>query len=113
MDIEKLIEQMRYYGGELGATPLNNVIGKYMLQAADALAELRGEVESLKNGHCTGCSVPVIKTEQLKDLNDAPELRSENEKLRSDLRRLRTERDTLLAANQHLLAERDADRKED
>lgn len=41
MDIDKLIKQLRRFGGELGATPLNNVIGKYMLQAADALEELQ------------------------------------------------------------------------
>lgn len=39
--IERLIKQLRRFGGELGVTPLNNVIGKYMLQAADALEELQ------------------------------------------------------------------------
>ena len=28
MEIERLIEQLRRFGGELGATPLNNVIGR-------------------------------------------------------------------------------------
>ena len=48
MDIDKLIKQLRRFGGELGATPLNNVIGKYMLQAADALEELQAELEQAK-----------------------------------------------------------------
>ena len=48
MEIERLIEQLRRFGGELGATPLNNVIGKYMLQAADALEELQAELEQAK-----------------------------------------------------------------
>ena len=47
MDIEKLINQMRFYGSELGATPLNNIIGKYMLQAATALSTLQAENEKL------------------------------------------------------------------
>lgn len=48
MEIESLIEQLRRFGGELGATPLNNVIGKYMLQAADALEKLQAELKQVK-----------------------------------------------------------------
>ena len=48
MEIKRLIEQLRRFGGELGATPLNNVIGKYMLQAADALEKLQAELEQAK-----------------------------------------------------------------
>ena len=49
MDIEKLIERLRHFGGELGATPLNNVIGKYMLDAATALSTLQAENEKLRD----------------------------------------------------------------
>ena len=49
MDIEKLIKRLRYFGGELGATPLNNVIGQYMLDAADVLFILQVENEKLRN----------------------------------------------------------------
>ena len=49
MDIEKLIKRLRHFGGELGATPLNNVIGKYMLDAATALSMLQVENEKLRD----------------------------------------------------------------
>ena len=91
MDIEKLIKRLRHFGGELGATPLNNVIGKYMLDAATALStlqaeneKLRAEVESLKIGHCAGCSIPAVKAEQIRDLTDAPKLRAELEKVKRE-----------------------------
>lgn len=48
MDIEKLIKRLRHFGGELGATPLNNVIGQYMLDAADVLSMLQVENEKLQ-----------------------------------------------------------------
>ena len=48
MDIDNLIKQLRHFGRELGATPLNNIIGKYMLQAADALEKLQAELEQAK-----------------------------------------------------------------
>ena len=48
MDIEKLIKRLRHFGGELGATPLNNVIGKYMLDAADIISTLQAENEKLR-----------------------------------------------------------------
>ena len=49
MDYDKLIERLRHFGGELGATPLNNVIGKYMLDAADIISTLQAENEELRN----------------------------------------------------------------
>lgn len=89
MDIEKLINQMRFYGSELGATPLNNIIGKYMLQVATALStlqaeneKLRAELEAIKTGVCNGCSVPVVNAETLRDLKEAPELRAELEQVK-------------------------------
>ena len=48
-EIEKLIKRLRHFGGELGATPLNNVIGKYMLDAATALSTLQAENEKLRD----------------------------------------------------------------
>ena len=48
MSYDKLIERLRHFGGELGATPLNNVIGQYMLDAADVLSMLQVENEKLQ-----------------------------------------------------------------
>lgn len=72
MDIDKLIKQLRRFGGELGATPLNNVIGKYMLQAVDALEELQAELEQAKEerdvaveylrGQCRYCKRNLVCT---------------------------------------------------
>lgn len=72
MEIKGLIEQLRRFGGELGATPLNNVIGKYMLQAADALEELQAELEQAKEerdvvveylrGQCRYCKRNLVCT---------------------------------------------------
>ena len=73
MDIEKLINQMRFYGSELGTTPLNNIIGKYMLQAATALSTLQIENQALRNA--------------------ANGFKAENEQLRADLARVTAERD--------------------
>ena len=67
MDIEKLIERLRHFGGELGATPLNNVIGKYMLDAATALSTLQAENEKLRD------ELEQAKAERdgaIKDLNE-------------------------------------------
>lgn len=49
MEIKGLIKRLRHFGGELGATPLNNVIGKYMLDAATALSTLQAENEKLRD----------------------------------------------------------------
>ena len=51
--------------------------------------KLRAELESLKKGHCAGCSVRVVETEALRDLNDAP-------KLRAELEQVKAERDALI-----------------
>ena len=67
MDYDKLIERLRHFGGELGATPLNNVIGKYMLDAATALSTLQAENEKLRD------ELEQTKAERdaaIKDLNE-------------------------------------------
>ena len=46
--------------------------------------KLRGEVESLKKGHCAGCSIPAVKAEQIRDLTDAPKLRAELEQVKAE-----------------------------
>lgn len=70
MDIDNLIKQLRRFGGELGATPLNNVIGKYMLQAADALEELQRSEQD--NVNLTGELAKVAaELEQAKAERDA------------------------------------------
>lgn len=44
--------------------------------------KLRAEVESLKKEHCAGCSIPAVKAEQIRDLTDAPKLRTELEQVK-------------------------------
>lgn len=107
MDIEKLIEAVRL----CGSTPkvyqckqcaywsggdMSKCIPRMTTAAATALStlqaeneKLRAEVESLKKGHCAGCSIPAVKTEQIRDLTDAP-------KLRTELEQVKAERDTAL-----------------
>ena len=46
--------------------------------------KLRAEVESLKKGHCAGCSIPAVKAEQIRDLTDAPKLRAELEQVKME-----------------------------
>ena len=46
--------------------------------------KLRAEVESLKKGHCAGCSIPAVKAEQIRDLTDAPKLRAELEQVKAE-----------------------------
>ena len=100
MDIEKMIESVRLCGSApkvdqckrcayWAAGDMSRCIPNMTGDAATALSmlqdeneKLRDEVESLKKGHCAGCSVPVVKTGQLKDLNDAPKLRAELEKVK-------------------------------
>ena len=77
MDIEKLIERLKYYGTTYA---IGDNLGK----------EVDGSDELMLN------AATALST-----------LQAENEKLRSDLRRLQTERDALLAANRRLLAERE------
>ena len=86
MDIEKLIgllQNNRHPNGlkARAATALST------LQAENE--KLRAEVESLKKGHCAGCSIPAVKAEQIRDLTDAP-------KLRAELERVKAERDALI-----------------
>ena len=67
MSYDKLIERLRHFGGELGATPLNNVIGQYMLDAADVLSMLQVENEKLQ------AELEQVKAERdaaVKDLNE-------------------------------------------
>ena len=102
MDIEKLIEAVRF----CGSTPkvdqckqcaywsggdMSKCIPRMPLDAATALStlqaeneKLRAEVESLKKEHCAGCSVPVVEAERLRDLNEAPKLRAELEKAKAE-----------------------------
>lgn len=89
MDIDELIETLRQRGvvyvrayGRYCSICDEIVTALSTLQAENE--KLRDEVESLKKGHCTGCSVPVVKTEQLKDLNDAPKLRAELEQVKAE-----------------------------
>lgn len=74
MEIERLIEQLRRFGGELGATPLNNVIGKYMLQAADALEELRAELDRYRSHHKRLSALPDCNTCNSKDCTYRPNI---------------------------------------
>lgn len=103
MDIEKLIEQLRTES--LYADKASLEIMDLCMEAATALSTLQAEneklremyqkeksvchavqteLEQLKKGNCAGCSVPAVKTEQIKDLNDAPKLRAENLELRAE-----------------------------
>ena len=90
MDIEKLIEAVKL----CGSTPkvdqckqctywaggdMSKCIPRMTLDAATALStlqaeneKLRAEVESLKKGHCAGCSIPAVKAEQIRDLTENP-----------------------------------------
>ena len=88
MDIEKLIEQVK-----------SDTVGLYIRNGLPELAistlqaeneKLRAEVESLKKGHCAGCSIPAVKAEQIRDLTDAP-------KLRADLEQVKAERDAAVS----------------
>lgn len=94
MDIEKLIEKANHLGMELkrDGGEFEYSIGKKFLEYATALSalqaeneKLRAEVESLKKGHCAGCSIPAVKAEQIRDLTDAPKLRAELEQVKQEL----------------------------
>ena len=89
MDIEKLIERLRTES--LYADKASLEIMDLCMESADALStfraeneKLRAEVESLKKGHCAGCSIPAVKAEQIRDLTDAPKLRSELEQVKNE-----------------------------
>lgn len=74
MEIERLIEQLRRFGGELGATPLNNVIGKYMLQAADDLEKLQAELDRYRSHHKRLSALPDCNTCNSKDCTYRPNI---------------------------------------
>ena len=102
MDIKNLIERLNQYSQSLIAYKLGSDFADACMDAAVALStlqaeneKLRAEVESLKKGHCAGCSIPAVKAEQIRDLTDAP-------KLRAELEQVKRERD----AAQSLLTER-------
>ena len=89
MDIEKLIERLRTES--LFADKASLEIMDLCMEAATALStlraeneKLRAEVESLKKGHCAGCSIPAVKAEQIRDLTDAPKLRAELEQVKAE-----------------------------
>ena len=103
MDIEKLIETLRQHG-----VSCVRAYGRYCSicdEATTALStlqaeneKLRAEVESLKKGHCAGCSIPAVKAEQIRDLTDAP-------KLRAELEQVKRERDAAIGDIEEILAE--------
>ena len=87
MDYDKLIERLRTES--LYADKASLEIMDLCMEAATALStlqaeneKLRAEVESLKKGHCAGCSIPAVKAEQIRDLTDAPKLRAELEQIK-------------------------------
>ena len=90
MDIEKLIERLNnhlqslvaYSDPELAHTLEDAATALSTLQAENE--KLRAEVESLKKGHCAGCSIPAVKAEQIRDLTDAPKLRAELEQVKRE-----------------------------
>lgn len=96
MDIEKLIEQ--YMQAADKWEKRHPVTDTFDLRVQDALRDaatalstlqaenekLRAEVESLKKGHCAGCSIPAVKAEQIRDLTDAPKLRAELEQVKRE-----------------------------
>ncbi len=98
MDIEKKVQILRACSSKKGERCSScsafgqgdrNCMRNAMRDAATALStlqaeneKLRDEVESLKKGHCAGCSIPAVKAEQIRDLTDAPKLRAELERCR-------------------------------
>ena len=101
MDIEKLIEKLNDFNenhiavlcgiGQCACGYLCDKDDCIVVRAATALStiqaeneKLRAEVESLKKGHCAGCSIPAVKAEQIRDLTDAPKLRAELEKVKRE-----------------------------
>ena len=129
MDIEKLIEQLRYLADTPSYTAFHDAKEREIIcdqceadfcydkqqdahwcmyealsRAATALStlqaeneKLRAEVESLKKGHCAGCSIPAVKAEQIRDLIDAP-------KLRAELEQVKRERDAAVSDIENALA---------
>ena len=86
MDIETLLKELRraerYCLNDYSRMAGDAVIALSTLQAENE--KLRDEVESLKKGHCAGCSVPVVEAERLRDLNEAPNLWAELEQVKRE-----------------------------
>ena len=126
MDIEKLIEQLRWWADNCDRTNYGCQARPFLLDAATALStlqaeneKLRAEVESLKKGHCAGCSIPAVKAEQIQDLTDAPKLRAELEQVKRErdaaVKRIREweKFDTYLFVHNFITPEKWRGRKED
>lgn len=101
INVEKLIEQLEAWNeqhlsvvcgnGHFACDYLCENEDCVVVRAATALStlqaeneKLRAEVESLKKGHCAGCSIPAVKAEQIRDLTDAPKLRAELEQVKRE-----------------------------
>ena len=67
-----------------GAVRMTTAARDYLVELQAENEKLRAEVESLKKGHCAGCSIPAVKAEQIRDLTDAPKLRAELEQVKED-----------------------------
>lgn len=93
MDVEKLIERLYKHDKDYGEGRTQDFFRVCLdcKDAATALStiqaeneKLRAEVESLKKGYCSGCSIPAVKAEQIRDLTDAPKLRAELEQVKME-----------------------------
>ena len=89
MDIEKLIDRLEentdcWTDKVHGYADLRLDAATTLSTLQDENEKLRAEVESLKKGHCAGCSIPAVKAEQIRDLTDAPKLRSELEQVKNE-----------------------------
>ena len=124
MDYDNLIEELRNNNIENNCHDC--ALGYYAFEAAAAIKafcseneKLRAEVESLKKGHCAGCSIPAVKAEQIRDLTDAPKLRAELERVKRErdaaVERLREweKFDIYLLAHNFLIPEKWRGQKED
>ena len=97
MDIENLLKELRR-AERYCLNDYSRMAGEASTALSTLQAEnenLRDEVESLKKGHCAGCSIPAVKAEQIRDLTDAP-------KLRAELEQVKNERDSAKATLQWL-----------
>lgn len=126
MDIEKLIEQLRYLADTPSYTAFHDAKEREIIcdqceadfcydkqqdahwcmyealsRAATSLSTLQAENAQLR------ADLEYEREHANAYYQECGQWEAENEKLLSDLRRLQTERDALLAANQRLLAERE------
>ena len=92
MDIEMLIDQLKWWAEVCDRTNFGCQAKKTLQAAATALStlqdenkELRAELDDLKKGHCAGCSIPAVKAERIRDLTEAPKLRAELEQVKRAL----------------------------